>query len=339
MSASTLPYHLRPQKSVDRRLFLDLLNRFERHRSLKNYAYISMGAYPLEDHKLVHRLLGVTRLIAFDFSQDIVNRQKFNRPINSCHCFCMKSGELIDNIDDVLSDANAADCSGIIVWLDYTAPSQIGEQIREFQTLIDRLSENDLVRITVNAHPPALGEFKDENGKRLDKLATRKKRFERLKSRIGDYLQTEITSDHMTDDYLPLALSGAFGKAASKALPPTSGRSFMPLSIVRYADGHQMLSITGMISKRTEKEAVWNALEMSAWPFASKAWNEIHRLFVPDLTLRERMVLDRSVATGSYAGVAEELGFSFDQDVDLNSFLDNYKDFYRFYPSLLTAEV
>lgn len=339
MSASTIPYHLRPQKSVDRRLFLDLLNRFERHKTLKNYAYISMGAYPLEDHKLVHRLLGITRLIAFDVSQDIVDRQKFNRPTDSCHCFCRKSGELIDKIDDVLTEAEAGDCSGIVVWLDYTSPSQIGEQIREFQTLIDRLSENDLVRITVNAHPPALGEFKDDNGKRLDKHATREKRFDRLNSRIGEFLQTAVGPEHMTEELLPLALSGAFGKAASMALPPTGTTTFMPLSIVRYADGHQMLSITGMITKRPEKEAIWNRLEMSDWPFASKDWSKIHRLYVPDLTLRERMVLDRSVAIGNHESLQKELGFSFDQDVDLKSFLDNYKDFYRFYPSLLTAEV
>jgi Putative O-methyltransferase len=339
MIASSLPYHLRPQKSVDRRLFLDLLNRFERHRSLAKYAYISMGAYPLEDHKLVHRHLGITRLVAFDYEQDIVDRQKFNRPTNSCYCIRLKSGDLIDKIDDVLTDADAGDCNGVIVWLDYTSPSQIGEQIREFQALIDRLSENDLVRITVNAHPPTLGEFKDENGNRLDKTATRAKRFERLNSRIADFLTTDIGPDHITDELFPLALSKAFGKAASRALPPTGGTSFLPLSIVRYADGHQMLSITGTVTKRTQKQELWNSLEMSDWPFASKDWADIHHLLVPDLTLRERMLLDRAVATGSYLGLKEELGFSFGSGIELNSFLQSYKDFYRFYPTLLAAEV
>ena len=76
MSGASLPYHLRPHKSVDRRLFLDLLMRLERWRPLVDYAYISMGAYPLEDHKLVHRHLGIDKLIAFDNDEKIVARQK-----------------------------------------------------------------------------------------------------------------------------------------------------------------------------------------------------------------------------------------------------------------------
>ena len=72
MSGASIPYHLRPHKSVDRRLFLDLLTRYERWKPLADYIYISMGAYPLEDHKLVHRHLGISRLISFDLENDTV---------------------------------------------------------------------------------------------------------------------------------------------------------------------------------------------------------------------------------------------------------------------------
>ena len=106
MSGASTPYHLRPHKSVDRRLFLDLLVRFERWRPLAEYVYVSMGAYPLEDHKLVHRHLGITRLVAFDFEEKIVARQNFNKPVDSCFCLHMKSWEIISNLDRVLSECS-----------------------------------------------------------------------------------------------------------------------------------------------------------------------------------------------------------------------------------------
>ena len=102
MSGSTIPYHLRPHKSVDRRIFLDLLSRFERWKSLSEYAYVSMGAYPVEDHKLVHRLLGIGRLLTFDADEGVVARQMFNRPILNCCCVQKKSGEIVANLDAIL---------------------------------------------------------------------------------------------------------------------------------------------------------------------------------------------------------------------------------------------
>lgn len=341
MNASAIPYHLRPLKAVDRRLFLDLLVRFERKWPLSRYAYISMGAYPLEDHKMVHRHLGIQHLISFDINQDVVDRQKFNRPINSMSCVKAKSGEVIDQLDKILTDAGAGDCSGKIIWLDYTEPAKIGEQIREFQTLLDKLSPGDVVRVTVNAHPPVLGDNRDpQNQTRiLDKEELQEKRFEVLRKRIGDYFTADVNPRYMTEELLPLTLAKAFGQAAARALPPTGGIAFMPMSIVRYADGHQMLSITGCVVRRESRQDIQERIGLTEWPFASLDWTTIHLIHVPDLTLRERMLLDRAVATGVFAGIESDLGFKFGNDIDLNTFLSNYKNFYRFYPSLLSAEI
>lgn len=340
MNASTIPYHLRPLKAVDRRLFLDLLNRFERYKPLSQYAYISMGAYPLEDHKMIHRHLGIRRLISFDMNQNIVNRQAFNKPVNSMACILAKSGDVIDRLDRVLTDAGAGDCDGRIFWLDYTEPAKIGEQIREFQTLLDKLSVGDIIRVTVNAHPPALGDNKDPDDpdRVLDKTELQNKRFAKLTTRIGDYLTTDVDASFMTEDHLPIALAKAFGQATAKALPPTGDVGFLPMSIVRYADGHQMLSITGCLFKKSERRSIVDRIGLAEWPFASLEWNKVHSIYVPDLTIRERMLLDRAVATGIFLGLKEQLGFTF-PDVDLDIFLENYKNFYRFYPSLLSADL
>lgn len=338
MTGATLPYHLRPHKSVDRRLFLDLLSRYERWKPLSEFAYISMGAYPLEDHKLIHRMFGITRLLSFDSDSNVVARQKFNKPIYNCHCVCETSSKLIDKLDECLSDACAADASGLVIWLDYTSPKALGQQIREFQSLLDKLRVGDVVRVTVNAAPSSLGDGRNPDGSPKDAIDLRTERFERLKARIGDYFPSNVTQSDMTQERLPSVIARSFGQAAGIALPVSGSTCLAPLSIIRYADGLQMLSMTGAIIERENKDSLRSTLDLAAWPFASSDWGDIKFLSVPDLTLRERMFLERAVLWSTTEDIASELGFEFDGDFSMADFLRDYKSYYRFYPSLLSAE-
>lgn len=339
MTASDIPYHLRPHKAVDRRLFLDLLARFERWRPLVNFAYVSMGAYPLEDHKQIHRHLGITRLISFDLDPNIVERQKFNRPVGSCVCLCKKSEDVVDKFDDILREANASDATGVIVWLDYTDPKKIGEQIREFQTLLDKLRENDIVRVTVNASPTSLGSSTRSDGSHLDRQELHEKRFGEIERRIKEYLPSDAGPDDMDKDRLPVLLARAFGRAASEALPLRGPTTFEPLSLIRYADGQQMLSMTGVISARDRRDEMRAKVGVAHWPFGAVDWSDVHKLTVPDLTFRERLFLEQKIAVAAPNEIAAGLGFEFGRDIEISEFISDYSKFYRFYPSLLAAEV
>lgn len=339
MSGASIPYHLRPHKSVDRRLFLDLLSRFERWKPLAGYVYASMGAYPLEDHKLVHRHLGITRLIAFDMEELIVARQRFNKPIETCHCVCKKSGELISELDTILNDALFPEPEGIIVWLDYTSPKQLGNQIREFEALLNKLRAGDLVRVTVNAHPAELLDPPAPGASPLQATEKQEKQFNKLRKLIGDFLSSDIKPESMTQEGLPMAISKAFGAAALKALPTSGKNVFCPLSIVRYADGQQMLSITGSIVARADRDVFLERIDLQSWPFGSTEWTKVHRLLVPALTIRERLFLEKGIMSKSPASLVSELGFNAASDIKMNEFLESYKDYYRFYPTLLSAEI
>ncbi len=114
---------------------------------------------------------------------------------------------------------------------------------------------------------------------------------------------------------------------------------FQPLSVVRYADGQQMLSITGVVANRGEEAQMRERLDLSKWPFASATWDTVHRLVVPALTVRERLFLERGIVGKAAAELISELGFKSASGVEMIDFLTSYKDYYRFYPSLLTAEI
>jgi hypothetical protein len=339
MSGSAIPYHLRPHKSVDRRLFLDLLTRFERWNPLSEYVYISMGAYPLEDHKLIYRIIGVTKLISFDLDEQVVARQSFNKPSDTCFCLHKKSGDIIADLDNIIADCKFTGTPGIIFWLDYTKPAKIGEQIREFEALLNRLRSGDVVRVTVNANPQALGPAVDAEGKPIPKAELRSQRFRKLKQRLNDYLPSWASEEHVGEEDLPRVLAGAFATAALNAFPATGPSTFQPLSIVRYADGQQMLSITGAVVRRGEESLLQDRMDLPKWPFSSATWETVHRLVVPALTVRERLFLERGIVGKEAPALISELGFADAAGVEMKEFLASYKDYYRFYPSLLTAEI
>ena len=338
MSAAAVPFHLRPHKSVDRRLFVDLLARYERWRPIRNYAYVSMGAYALEDHKMIHRRFGISRLIAFDRDENTVARQRFNRPVGSCRCLNLGSGEIIARLREVLDEETEEEVEGVVIWLDYTAPGELGTQIREFQDLLSALLAGDVVRITVNAEATALAKSMRSDGKQLEGDDLLEERFEELKRRIGDYLPTDASAKDVRKMRLPKLLGRAFGQAASKAEMPLGGKKLSPLSIVSYADGQRMLSITGALVEREDEEKMRSKIDLESWPFKSAGWSCMRLLNVPDLTVRERMFLERRIDAAEDE-ITDGLGFEFGGDIDVMEFVQQYRRYYRFYPSLVALDV
>lgn len=338
MSGASIPYHLRPHKSVDRRIFLDLLSRIERWQPIGDFAYLSMGAYPLEDHKLIHRHFGVRRLISFDMEGDIVARQNFNRPIGACRCVVGKSGEIVSDLQRVLESCDAGEAPGVIVWLDYTSPKQIGVQVREFESLLnsDPVGPGSIVRVTVNAHPRDQSDSYGGPPRPIAELQA--EQFQNLKNKLGQYLPSWAGANLMNEADLPKVLAAAFAKAALNALPAGGELDFIPLSLVRYADGQQMLSITGTVVRVADIDSVRTRLALDSWPFSSSDWSTIHKLVVPDLTLRERLFLERVVVSSNAQEISDGLAFKLFADIPVKDFIDSYQHYYRFYPTLLSAE-
>ena len=298
-----------------------------------------MGAYPLEDHKLVHRLIGIKQLVAFDLDEEIVARQRFNRPLETCHCLRRTADDLISNLESILADIQFEADSGIIIWLDYTSPRQLGHQIREFEALLNKLRAGDVVRVTVNAHPNAFLDPQAPGDSPLRVAEKMGKQFENLRRWIGEFLPADTSVGDLTVDGLPRTISqivccrgakGASGHRQNHFLPP------FDYQIRGWAT--DAVDYWGR-RDRTEREAMLNRLDLGTWPFASSDWVQIHQLVVPALTLRERLFLERAVTSKTSQELTAELGFEKASDVSIIDFLESYKNYYRFYPTLLAAEL
>ena len=76
MSAgSSLPYRLRPNKAVDRELFLSLLMRLAPKFALEKYHYVGLGGPFLEDFRMIHGRLGIAKMTCIETEEEVHKRQ------------------------------------------------------------------------------------------------------------------------------------------------------------------------------------------------------------------------------------------------------------------------
>lgn len=328
---SYVPYPIRQNKFVDRRIFIDLLARVDRYRPIRDYGYIGLGGFALEDHRLVHSTFGVTRLISIEGNSAVIGRQRFNKPVECIRFRQATTKQFLDDIDRYLEEAGIDKNSPLTVWFDYTAAEDIGRQVQEFQLLLEALKTGDVVRVTVNAHPPSYARAgRDQSA---DELAERCR--EVLDQRLAEYMPAEVDLSEMTTTGLPVVLAKAFRKATLKASLATDTK-FRLLSIVRYADTHQMLSLTGILLSETEYRRFKRRTDFGSWPYCSPSWEAVEHVRVPYLTVRERMFIDQLLPkyeAEEIVGEMRKAGFVVgDGEDDTLEVVSAYKRFYRFYP-------
>tara|TARA_B100000700_G_scaffold59109_1_gene64241 strand:- start:31034 stop:32005 length:972 start_codon:yes stop_codon:yes gene_type:complete len=316
MSGGFIPYHLRPGKAVDRKLFIESLQLMSRRLQVENYTYIGFGGPFLEDFKQIHSEVFVEKMISLEEDENVVERQKKNLPFGCINC---KNQTAEDFIDGFSIEGN------VIVWLDYASP-KIGGQLQEFRQLLPKLQNGDVVKITLNANVETLG---SQSGKGRDEI--KRDRLQRLKSWINDYLKSDIKAEELTPKNYPNVLVDAIRKAAYLALKG-KGLSFCPIVACTYQDTHRMVTISGVVATRDEKACLLKEGVIGAWPFLYEK-EEILDIRVPVLSLRERLEIDSAMPSSDAEAVQNQLGFLFDSSEDKSlSMIKNYLQFYRQYP-------
>lgn len=320
MSGGSVPYHLRQNKAIERNLFMELLVKLNRVRKVSKYTYVGFGGPFLEDFKLIHTHFGNTRMISLEYDESVFQRQLFNLPLGCIECRQSTSGEFIDSYN---IEGNA------IIWLDYAEAGKIGDQTREFNSLLRKLQAYDILKITVNANPDCYG-----NPLGATAVEKREKRLQKLRSTLAGNLPADVSSEDMDLNGFPLALCKVLQYSVSSAMRGRFNEIFKPLTSYTYTDStHQMLTLTGIILPKECENGFLETTTINEWNLATKNWGMPQRIRVPELTIKERGFIDSKLPLQREDEIHNDLTFRFDVCEDKSlSYLADYIKYYRHYP-------
>lgn len=315
-SGSSLPYQLRPNKAVDRELFLSLLLRLAPKLALEKYHYVGLGGPFLEDFRLIHARTGIAKMTCIEIEEQVHKRQVFNRPIASIECVHKRLEEYLDETDF---------STPAIIWFDYTEPKSITTQIERFAQTIGSVQIGSILRITLNANPGTLGKPDEPlSGNELMKW-----RLQAFQRRLGALFPSGLTADGMTQKNFGKNLLHALKLAAEKAVFSFPDRRILWALATHYADGQAMVTATLVVCKSddtTVDDLVKN------WEFYSTI-DVPHHVDLPTLSALERLTMESS------RDAEETIGFKLpSSDMGENPF-EVFKKFYRIYPHFSRIEI
>jgi hypothetical protein len=334
---------LRPNKAVDRELFLSLLMRLAPKLGLDKYHYVGLGGPFLEDFRLLHSRIGigrkrggrtVGRLTCVESELEVHKRQLFNRPVASIKCV----HSTLERFLDQTTFARPA-----IIWFDYTAPGGIASQIQRFSATVGTMPIGSVLRVTLNADPGSLGE--PPSGKDLSvevdgvvsadrarKPTKAEWRFQRFNERLGTLAPSGLTADAMTfKKYGPTLLQVLKLAVEKQALSFVDRRIVWALA-THYADGQPM--VTGALVVCPLQDAAIEKL-VKDWEFYATP-DEPHRIELPTLSSLERLTME------SNNNAQRKLGFDMAKVIESKlgvDPIDVFKQFYRLYPHFSRVEL
>lgn len=331
MSAgSSLPYRLRPNKAVDRELFLSLLTRLAPKLSIEKYHYVGLGGPFLEDFRLVHARLGIAKMTCVETEQQVHKRQVFNRPVACVECVHTTLENFLDETDLE---------TPAIIWFDYTEPKGITTQMERFARTIGTVAIGSVLRVTLNANPASLGtpepkelsvEVDGEASEdRAMKPTIQDWRLARFKERLGALFPSGLGPDGMTFKTYGPSLLRALKLAVDNEALSFRDRQIIWAFATHYADGQAMVTAALIVAPSDDRE-----IEelVKSWEFFTTI-DAPHRLDLPALSTLERLTME------SNDDAKGKLGFALPtSDMGADPF-EVFKRFYRIYPHFSRVEL
>ena len=303
MSGSQLAYHLRVNKYIDRQVFVEVIALLDRFRPVARYGYVSMAGAYLEDCRVLHQAHRITRMYSFDSDDRVLPRQAVNRPYGFIRCECHTSRDAIERLEAIRATLGGND-TNIILWLDYTSPLQRKSQLQELETLVPKLVDSDVVRVTFNANRATLGDFQVHqhlvtSGRELPSLS--EWRHGRLKEQLGDSLPPERDNPSYLEskDEFCRTMLRTVKHAVVGVLHPRSELIAFPLLSTVYNDQHTMATVTFVILRKDQWRAFEAAVRWAEWLYPpGPEWDNYLLIEVPHLSLRERYLLHSMITQG-----------------------------------------
>jgi hypothetical protein len=304
-TAVFIPYDLRPAKQAERRILLDFLKcANDAGLAVSDCRYVGMGGTMFYDFHLIHRFLGITKMISLERDPDTHPRCRFNRPFEFISVRKTTAGTFM------AKDRNK---TPTIYWFDYD--DGFGpEIIADIMSLGARVQLGGFAFATVCETPPgALAKHSKEQ------------RLAYFQEQIGDFA-IELTADDFENAAFPGTIHRILVQAFQNAFAGRSEGQFQSLFQIRYRDTSPMITVGGCFSSTSDASKIHDRVRSDLPFLLSDRPYHIRHL---NLTTRERDLFDIAVTTprknSRQTSSLRSLGFK-------KADFDAYRDLLRFLP-------
>lgn len=314
-------YHLRTNKAIDRLAMIEAIRRLERIvGDLSSYTYYGFGGPYLEDFRLLYELCPALKLVSFEKNADVRARQRFHLP---CGTVQLEPTAFRTFVAQYQATDQAS-----IVWLDNTGLEYAA--FGDFIAILAKVSDMSMIKITLRAQP------KDYAGTATETPVAAANRF---RAQFGAVMPDSTATPPTTEPGYSALLVRLLEIAAQQALPSSSERTFLPVSSFRYSDGTPMVTVTGLV---TRKSAIADIKKVfGGWQFTNHTWAGPRLIDVPTLSTKERLHLQKHLPhSGTDAGkmLRGALGHLIDDTISrTEAGLQQYADYHSYFPYFVRA--
>ena len=313
-------YHLRPNKAVDRNLFVEGLVHLGKIVDISDYRYIGFGSYEFDEFKLIYRTLGIEDLHSIEMDSNVFRRQTFNKPYSCIQLFNKTCGEYFDE--------NYDNAKHSIVWADFSEANKKYSQCQDIANICSKMQKEDVLRITFNANPTGIS----SGGRQRNDISAEKKRetrFHALKEELSEFFPDGFCEKDLTHSKYPLLLLKTIKTAVYQNLDISL--SPCPLCSYVYSDATQMMTVTILMCSVDDRDNYIKTLRetFKGWEAYVNIdeWDRLIKIDLPPLTVHEQLEIGQYEKNEAGAKkIEEELGIKIEE-------LERYLLFSRYYPN------
>lgn len=311
-SSRKVPYDLRPRKQVERRMMVHVFQLLaESGFPISTYRYVGFGAFFFVDFILFRRLMGINDMVSLERDRSHEKRVLFNCPFKDINVIFKSFSEYVFDMDRDKPH---------ILWLDYDGIIN-QEYIADMVTATAKLYPGSIFIVTFDV------DFDKVDDIRIKNSVSEKRAEEWLKifrSESGDYFNPSWKISDFGASDIPQRTYDVAYNAILNGLSMRTDIIYEPVFNFTYADGHEMLTMGGVICSKAEKRKL-REIEWEELPFVRrKVHFDPFRIEVPVFTRKERLHLDSHMP-------CDEGWSPIDFEVSRDA-IENYRKIHRYCP-------
>lgn len=313
-SFEKINYNIRANKSIERKMIAEVLQKLVFFRPLNEYRYIGFGSAYFTDFILFHKVLGMNDMISIEINEGNKNRFDFNKPFSCINIEYGSSTTVLPNLE--------LDKKNNIIWLDYDGKIS-NDTFSDIDSIVLNACSGSVFLVSLNVE---VDRGKEDNG------------MNQLIKDIGkERIPIEFLEEKINQRTYPKIVYEMIDRQVKKTLMHRNGGSdseikYFQLFHYLYKDGANMLTIGGILANNTQERLI-NKMKLDEIRHLSFD-NKEFKISCPNLTYKEVHLLNNLLPCELELTAKGTIRNSEFKKVHLgHSDIIKYSELYKYYPN------